>query len=74
MQQALVKTKKIGKSLGVILPKDLVQKENLKSREEVLITIERKQNVLKEMFGAIKFKRPIEEIIKESRKGESKWL
>lgn len=74
MQEALVKTKKWGNSLGVVLPADVVKKEHLKPGEEVAIRVERKKNVLQEMFGALKFKGSPEKTIKELRKElESKW-
>ena len=74
MQEALVKTKKWGNSLGIILPADVVKAERLKEGEIVVVKIERKYNVLKEMFGTVKFKRPTEEILKEVRKEmKSKW-
>lgn len=75
MQEALVKTKKWGNSLGIILPAHVVKAEHLKEGEEVVIKVERKHNVLKEMFGAVKFKEPPEKIIKKMRKEwDSKWL
>ncbi|MBI5797770.1 AbrB/MazE/SpoVT family DNA-binding domain-containing protein [Candidatus Woesearchaeota archaeon] len=74
MEEALVKTKKWGNSLGVVLPADVVKAEHLKPGEEIRIRVERKHNVLKEMFGAVKFKRPIEVILKEAREEmKSKW-
>ena len=74
MQDALVKTKKWGNSLGVILPADVVKAEHLKPGEEVVLRIERKHNVLKEMFGALKFKRQIKDILKEvDEEMKSKW-
>ena len=74
MPDALVKTKKWGNSLGVILPADVVKAEHLKPGEEVVLRIERKHNVLKEMFGALKFKRQIKDILKEvDEEMKSKW-
>lgn len=34
----------------------------------------KKQNVLKELFGALPSKKSAEQLLKESRKLESKWL
>lgn len=74
MQEIIVKTKKWGNSLAFILPADVVKAEHLKEGEDVLIKLERKHNVLKEMFGAVKFKRPIDDILKDVRKEmKSKW-
>ena len=75
LQESLVKTKKWGNSLGVILPADLVKAEHLKGGEEVVIKVERKHNVFKEMFGAVKFKGDPTKTIKKMRKEwDSKWL
>ncbi len=70
------KTKQWGNSLGVIIPKEVVKELNLKPNEEVFIDINKKgTNVLKELFGTLKFKRSTEEIMKEARKGwESKYI
>lgn len=73
--EAMVKTKKWGNSLGVILPAEIVHTSGLKPNEDVLINVERKSRVLKELFGALPFKKSTEQLLKESRKGlESKWI
>ncbi len=70
-----VKTKKWGSSIGVVIPSEAVERLNIKPDEEIVIEIEKKNNVLKELFGAMKFKKPTEQILKEARKDlESKWL
>lgn len=70
-----VKTKKWGNSLGIIIPskeaESLKLKENQTIRVDIHLTTE---NPLKEMFGSLKFKTPTEKILKEIRKGESKWI
>lgn len=69
------KTKQWGNSLGIIIPKGVVKELNLKPNEEVFIDINKKgTNVLKELFGTMKFKRPTEDILKEVRKNESKYI
>lgn len=70
-----VKVKKWGNSIGVVIPGEAVERLNLKPNEEIIIEIERKNNVLKEMFGKAKFKKPAKQMIEEFRKDfESKWL
>ncbi len=70
-----VKTKKWGNSIGIIIPSEAVDKLNIKPEENLVIEINKKENVLKELFGAVKFKKPTEEILKEVRKDfESKWM
>ena len=72
-----VKTKKWGNSIGVIIPRETVEKFNIKPEEKIVIEISKKENVLKEMFGTAKLKnKSAEKILKEFRKEniESKWL
>ena len=70
-----VRTKRWGSSIGVVIPSETIEKLNIKPDEDIVIEIEKKNNVLKELFGAVKFKRSTEEILKETRKDmESKWL
>lgn len=70
-----VKTKKWGNSIGVIIPNEAVERLNIKPEEEIIIEIEKKSNVLKEMFGKAKFKKPAKKMIEEfRRKHESKWM
>ena len=39
------------------------------------LDIEKKSNVLRELFGAVKFKRPVSQIVKEVRDDlEGRWL
>ena len=70
-----VKTKKWGNSIGVIIPNETVEKLHIKPEEKIIIEINKQENVLKELFGAIKFRRSTKEILKDSRKDlEGKWL
>lgn len=61
------RTKQWGNSLGIIIPSHLVKELNIKPNEEIAIDIEKKDNVLKELFGALNFNKPTEKIIKETR-------
>ena len=68
----LYKTRKWGSSLGVFIPKEKVKELNLKPNEEIAITIEKRSNVLKEIFGALPRLKEVN--LKELRKGlESKY-
>ena len=52
----IAKTRKWGNSLGVIIPKELVEEMNIKPNEDIWIDIKRKNvNVLKELYGARKY-------------------
>lgn len=70
----ITKTKKWGNSLGVIIPRGLVNKMKLNENQEIAIEIKSKTNVLNELFGFAKGRvnKSTEEIIKEARKDISK--
>ena len=70
------KAKQWGNSLGVVIPKEVVETLHLRAGEGILITVEKKENPLKELFGAgLKFKKPTEQLLTEFRKEfESKWM
>lgn len=54
-----------GGSLGVVIPKDTAQEDNLRAGDTVAVILLKKTNVLKELFGTVKLKRSTEEILKE---------
>lgn len=69
------KTKQWGNSLGIIIPKDIVREMNIKPEEEIRVEISKKKsNVLKELFGALPSKKPTEQLLKEVRGKESKYI
>ena len=60
------KTKKWGNSLGLIIPNEIVKKENLKEDIKIsFLIIKPIPNPLKEMFGKFKFKKSTDEIMRE---------
>lgn len=64
-----------GNSIGVIIPREALNIERAKVGEKVVLEFKKKENPLKELFGALKFSKPTEQIIKENRKFlESKWM
>ncbi len=74
-KEAIVTTKKWGNSIGLILPANFVKQQHIHPGEELVIEVKKKQNVLKELFGALPFKKSTEQLLKESRKElESKWM
>ena len=69
------KTRKWGNSIGIIIPRDAAENLNIKPGEEVMLEIQKKGNVLKELFGAVKFGKSTNKLIKEVREDlESKWM
>ncbi|MAF35352.1 hypothetical protein CMO91_05930 [Candidatus Woesearchaeota archaeon] len=69
----IAKTKQWGNSLAVIIPSKKAKELSLKPNDEVNFEVEKKANPLKALFGSMSFDKPTEEILKEARKGESKW-
>lgn len=70
------RTKQWGNSIGVIIPKEFATEKGIGVNEEVLVEVEKKskKTVLQELSGSLKFKKPTEQILKESRKElESKY-
>ncbi len=68
-------TRKWGNSLGIVIPKEAVRELELKPHEEIILDIQKKSGtVLKELFGAIKWKKHPRELLHEARKEfESKY-
>ncbi|MBI2142504.1 AbrB/MazE/SpoVT family DNA-binding domain-containing protein [Candidatus Woesearchaeota archaeon] len=68
MMAVKARTKKWGNSLGIVIPKDSVQSENLKPGEEVELVLIKKTNVLKETFGMLKGKlrKSTDEMLRET--------
>ena len=62
-----IKTKQWGNSLGIIIPKDLVNELSIVPGEEIIIEIKKKNNILKELFGAVPLKRKTKDILKDVR-------
>ena len=60
-----------GRSIGVVIPKEIIERENLKDGDSVKLIVIKKSNALKETFGKFKFKRTTDEILKES--DEESW-
>ena len=71
MVETEVKTRKWGSSIGVVLPKEVVDEIGIKPDEKITIDIKKKP-LAKEFFGLLKdWKRPTQEIKDEARAG---WM
>lgn len=63
------KTKKWGSSLGIIIPKEVVKKERLQEEQEIRINIlSGKKTTGADIFGKLKFKKPIMVLLDETDK------
>jgi len=70
MIKSETKLKAWGNSIGIVLPKEALKEENLNLNDEIEVTIRKKTNPLKEVFGKLKeFKaksnKSTEDILKE---------
>ena len=55
-----------GRSLGLVIPKDVAKKDKLKAGDKVKVIIVRKTNIFAETFGKLKqWKKPTEQIMNE---------
>ncbi len=62
------KVRRIGNSLGVIIPSEEAESNGLAEGDSVEIEVRRRAN-LKELFGSAKFTRSAQQIKDEARKG-----
>ena len=63
------KTRRWGSSLGIIIPKELVKEERLREGQEIRIDIlSRKKTTGADIFGKLKFKKPIQILLDETDK------
>lgn len=62
------KVRKIGNSLGVIIPRDEATRHGLAEGDAVEIEVERRSS-FKELFGSAKFSRSAQKIKDEAREG-----
>ncbi|MBI2145086.1 AbrB/MazE/SpoVT family DNA-binding domain-containing protein [Candidatus Woesearchaeota archaeon] len=73
MATATVVARKWGNSIGVIIPREIVEKEGIKADKRVQIEVKQAKTVLEELFGALPFKKSTEQLLRESRELESKY-
>ncbi len=54
-----------GRSFGIVVPMDKIKQAKMREDEKFEVVVHKKDNVLKETFGTVKFSRPIKEILDE---------
>ena len=70
-----VKAKPWGNSIGVIIPSETVKDLSISPGEELIVDFKKKENVLKELYGALKFDKNWEkEFQKERKELEGRWI
>ena len=66
MMELKAKTKKWGNSIGILIPKEAIRKENIKTDQEVTVLISAKPiTKAKDIWGTMKFKKSTEELMRE---------
>ena len=66
MFEIKAKTKKWGNSIGILIPKEAIRKENIKPDQDVTVLISsRPKTTGKDLFGKWKFKKPVEQLMRE---------
>ena len=66
MMEIKAKTKKWGNSIGILIPKEAIRKENIKPDQEVTVLISAKPiTKVKDIWGTMKFKKSTEELMRE---------
>lgn len=69
MTEVICMAKKWGSSLGVVIPKTIVEKQHLSEGEQIVISI-KKQHLAKEFFGTLRnWKKSIQKLKDEAREG-----
>ncbi len=71
MSEAILETKKWGNSIGVILPKEILEKENIQGEhEKVFVLVRKSEKTAGETFGAlrhVKWKKSTKQMMNEIR-------
>jgi putative addiction module antidote len=62
------KIRKWGNSYGIIIPQEILKRQNLQEREEIDVILIKKGNILRETFGKHKFSKPVKQLMKETDK------
>lgn len=66
MQSTEAQVRKWGRSAGVVIPREILEKEGIRVNDKVEILIRKKSNPIKETFGTLKFKKSTDEMLKET--------
>ena len=69
--EIITKPKKWGNSLGITIPKNIVEKEKISLKDELIVDIKRKidREAIKSLFGRFKFRESTQEIKNRMKEG-----
>ena len=69
MMEIKAKTKKWGNSIGVLIPKEVVEEEKIKPNQEITLMISTKPITRgRDIFGTLKFNESTEKLMRERNK------
>ena len=68
MIEIKTKLQKWGNSFGIVVPLGIAMQQEMKNGDEISVLLKKRQktNVLKETFGKLKFKKSVEQMMKET--------
>lgn len=66
--EAVLKPRKWGNSLGITIPKQVVEQEGITLKDELVVDIKKKTDI-RDIRGLFKFKKSAQEIKDEMRQG-----
>ena len=69
--ETIRKPKRWGNSLGITIPKEIIEKEGITLKDELIVDIRKKENSanIKPLFGKFKFKESTQKLKDEMKKG-----
>ena len=65
MIEIKTKLRRWGNSFGIVVPQKAVEQTNSKEGDEITILFKREKPNLHKLFGAHKFSKPVEQLMKE---------
>jgi len=70
MEQFEAVPKKWGNSLGITIPADIAEQENIQPQKKItVLVIGNQQRHLKQIFGTLKLKKPTQQVMDEVDEG-----
>lgn len=74
--ETITKPKKWGNSIGVIIPKEIVEREKITLKDELVIHVEKRKNTEKKKLlaeGYMEMRDELVKLNKEFEKADTKW-
>ena len=68
--EIITTARKWGNSIGIALPKDVVEKANIKPNKELRLFLPERSVDIGKVFGTLDINMPAKKLIEDARKGE----